>query len=160
MKTTTYLCLITSGLLFVLQSCSPIIYSATGANTPMFTQKGEFTVTASSSSSSGPDDLIAPLYYTGGSGFAGQAAYSISDKWAAIASFYSMKNSHEPGEDDWISKGSYAEFGGGRYGVSKNKKFAWEAFGGMGFGKNTNNQKSNQVDATHLKYLFSHPAVS
>jgi len=42
----------------IFGSCSPAIYSNVGQNTPMFTEKGEFSINAAYSGIAGPETLV------------------------------------------------------------------------------------------------------
>lgn len=128
----------------ILNGCSPVMYSTVGQNVPMFKEKGELTVNAAYAEVYGQD-------YTNGNGLGIQAAYAISDKWAAMGSYYNFDNLEDPGEDGWNTHGSYFEFGGGYYGAIS-KKFRYEVFGGLGYGSISNKKMAmDNVDVSFLK---------
>jgi hypothetical protein len=107
-------------------SCSPVIYSNVGHNTPMFTEKGEFAI----------NGFYAEAWATEGitetKGFSLQAAYAIDDHWAAMGSLYSLKKVEEADDTyNWEGNGTYWELGGGRYGKLGLDWLAYEVFGGV-----------------------------
>lgn len=140
----------------LLVSCSPVIYSNVGTNTPMFTEKGEVAINGSYASTTVSGDVF---YTTTTSGVGLQGAYAIDDHWAAIGSFYSLKNREEPNDDyNWIGKGTYWELGGGRYGTIGSKKlFAYEIFGGFGSASIKNEDYLNR--SNYLNINFSKPFI-
>lgn len=148
MKTTyqLYAILLTSGLFYA--SCSPVLYSTIGQNVPMFTAKGEASLQAGYGASFGID--------TDADGVALQAGYAVSDHVAFIGSYYSMKGKNEQGylgsaPSEWNSKGSYLEFGAGKYGTLKSNPFAWEVFAGMGTGTIKNEMVNDYINVKILK---------
>jgi hypothetical protein len=133
-------------LLFIAaisNGCSPVMYSTVGQNVPMFKEKDELTINAAYAVVYGED-------YTDGNGLGIQAAYAISNKWAAMASYYNLNNLENPEEDEWNSHGSYFELGGGYYGAIS-KKFRYEVFGGLGYGSISNKVAMDNVDVSFLK---------
>ena len=135
----------------VLSSCGPVLYSNVGQNVPMFTQKGEFAGAISYSAAFGQD-------LTDAAGVGLNAAYAISDKWAGLMSYYSMKNAENTKDEEWQGQGSYFEVGGGRFGTLENKKFAYEVFGGFGFAGIRNQNVPEKIDVKIFK-PFIQPSI-
>ncbi|WP_194778070.1 hypothetical protein [Pararhodonellum marinum] len=144
-------------VLSMFSACSPTIYSSVGHNSPMFTEKGEVVFNASHASVD-----VGPAISGGGDtgkGIALQAAYSISNKLAAIGSFYSMGNTGTRDKDEWSSQGNYGEIGFGLYGTGPSKKFGYEIYGGMGTGSIKNKLDNKEhMDLTFIK-PFVQPSV-
>jgi hypothetical protein len=135
-----------------LLSCSPVIYSNVGQNTPMFTEQGEFALNGSYAMAGSPDDLM-----TGSHGFSLQAAYAIDDHWAAIGSLYSIKNREAADETNyWDGNGTYWEIGGGRYGKLGMDWLAYEVFGGLGFASIKNDA---YLSPDYLNINFTKPFI-
>jgi hypothetical protein len=128
----------------IFSGCTPVLYSNVGQNVPMFTQKNE---------------IAGSVNYgiSGSEVFSIMGAYAVSDKWAAIASYYSISGMGS-GDYDWSSKGSYFEMGGGRYGTFSNATFAYEIFGGIGFSGVNNTRKDDVIKANYVK-PFIQPSV-
>jgi hypothetical protein len=134
-----------------LLSCSPLIYSNVGHNTPMFNEKGEFAINGSYAEAWNPDG------FTETQGIALQAAYAIDDQWAAIGSFYSLKNAVEADDTyNWEGNGTYWEIGGGRYGKLGMDWLAYEVFGGFGSASIKN---EDYLSPDYLNINFTKPFI-
>ncbi|MCU0388510.1 MAG: hypothetical protein MUE71_07885 [Chitinophagaceae bacterium] len=129
---------------FILQACNPVLYSNVGQNVPMLKSKGDFAGSLGYAISVGDNP-------TDGEGLSLQAAYAFSEKWGGILTFYTMSNMGAPEQDEWKSNGNYLELGGGRYGVLKNGKWAWEIYGGLGYYDINNKQEMNYCNVTIAK---------
>lgn len=134
-----------------LLSCSPVIYSNVGHNTPMFDEKGEFAFNGSYAEAWTLEET------TETKGFSLQAAYAIDDRWAAIGSFYSLKNAVEVDETyNWDGNGTYWEIGGGRYGKLGMDWLAYEVFGGFGSASIKN---EDYLSSDYLNINFTKPFI-
>ena len=102
---------------YLLVSCSTVLYTNVGQNTPLFHHKGETAISGS-------------LGFTERtSGFAVMAGHSLSDKAALIGSYYNMNL----GSGTAGGSINYVELGGGGYGYDEGNHMAWEVFGGLGY---------------------------
>jgi hypothetical protein len=136
-------------------SCSPVIYSTVGQNTPMFKEKGEFSINAGYSAAMSSDDL------TDIEGLSIQTAYAFDNRWAAIGSLYSLKNAVEADDTyNWKGNGTYWELGGGRYGKLGTDWWAYEVFAGLGSAsiKNEDHLSSDFLDINFTK-PFVQPSI-
>jgi hypothetical protein len=145
------LALIFSNMLFI--SCGPVLYSNVGQNVPLLQEKGEFSGQISLSESFGGWDA---------SGVGLQGGYAISEKVAAIGSFYSMKGDDINDDNEWRGNGAYFELGAGFFGGNPEKKFIYEAYAGVGAGSIKNVNLTNPGDFINVKYLkpFIQPTVA
>jgi hypothetical protein len=127
--------------LLCLSSCSPVLYSNVGQNIPLLQEQGEFSGQIAYATA-GPNDGV--------NGVSLQGAYSISNHWAVLTSFYSMGDNYKEG---WKGKGTYIELGGGYFTKMSTSKIVFEVFGGVGFGsiKNQDNSSSQFVDVSYSK---------
>ena len=113
-------------------------YTASPANNPIFTEKGDSKI-AGYYSSSGGDGL--DKSYAGGLDL--QGAYAISDHWAVTASYLDRKEkdlyvASYGGFDSSVVnyKRNFSELGGGYFTtLNKKKTIAFNLFGGFGKGK-------------------------
>lgn len=128
----------------LISGCGPVLYSNVGQNVPLLQEQGEFSGQISYSSSDA-------AWYANGIGI--QGAYAISDKVAAIGSFYSLKGNDPYADEEWEGNGSYFEFGAGMYGGKEEKMFLYEVFLGIGSGSIKNESLINQGEYINVKYL-------
>lgn len=127
-----------------LSCCGPVLYSNVGQNVPLLQEQGEFSGQIAYSSSDA-------AWYANGIGI--QGAYAITDKVAAIGSFYSMKGNDPYADEEWEGNGSYVEFGAGMFGGKPEQMFLYEAFLGVGSGSIKNESLINQGEYINVKYL-------
>lgn len=127
-------------------SCNPILYSNVGQNVPMFQNKDELVLNGGYVLTTGGD-------YSDADGVGVHAAYAVTDKLAAMGSFYSMSGIKDPDYDEWEGKGSYFEAGFGAYGATESKMFLYEVFGGIGTGSIQNTSLINPGDNMDVKFL-------
>lgn len=124
-------------LILTLNGCSPVPYANVGLNVPMLKQKGEVNLNASYGTTEDAE------------GFALQTAAAVDSSLSIIASLYIMKNL---AHTDWEGKGSYFEFGAGKFGnVSANGKFIYDAHLGLGFGSIRNESGNSSLDVKFIK---------
>lgn len=136
-----------------LYSCAPVLYSNVGQNVPLLKEKGDFSAQIAYSESDGDNE--------GGwlaRGIGIQGAYAVSEKIAAIGSFYSM-NGADDDDTDWNGKGSYFELGAGWYGGQPEKKFLYEVFLGLGSGSIKNSASNDYINVNYLK-PFVQPSLA
>ncbi len=106
-----------------ISSCSPIVYSTTGQNVPLFREKGEFTASAAYAMS---EDA---------SGVELQGAAALTNHFGVLASFYALSNSLREYEEGWGGKGNYTELAAGYFdALGPNRFFLYEIYGGVGLG--------------------------
>lgn len=132
----------------VISSCSPVLYSTTGQNVPLFREKGEVAFNVGYF---GIPDVVndVPYFYdTNVNGFAGQFAAAIDTSVAIISSFYTLKDS----DSDWEVKGSYFEAGAGIF--DHGQAFTGELFAGIGVGSLKNSYDAETIDANYLKFFI------
>lgn len=127
-----------------LAGCGPVMYSNTGHNIPLFKEEQTFSGQAAYTSSDGA---------YGSSGFGLQGAYSVSEKFALMSSFYTMKNPNSSSEYDWRVNGSFFELAGGYYKNSSNKKLVYEGYFGLGTGGIKNKSMDTPGDYVNTRYL-------
>lgn len=127
---------------FCLISCNTnyrYIYTASPANTPYFTKKGESKLTAdySSSSNTRPVNKYA-------AGIDLQTAYALSDHWALAAAYYNRREKdvfslieNGPFESSTVTyKRNLFDIGGGYFvSLNKRKTITFNFYGGMSLGK-------------------------
>ena len=130
-------------LLLGVASCSPVLYSTTVQNTPLFKSKGEASVNASYAES---DD---------GAGVGLMAATAVTDHFALITSYYHLS---QKANDTWKGKGSYFEFGGGYYSPIADTRFVYEVFVGAGWANIHNENNGETVDVKYFK-PFIQPSI-
>ncbi|MFZ6009617.1 MAG: hypothetical protein ACOYXT_04655 [Bacteroidota bacterium] len=127
-------------------ACAPVLYAPTGQNVPLFHEKGEANFSLGHSST---DDA---------EGINMMAATAVTSKLAIIGSFYALSESNSD-PDLWKGTGRFFELGAGRYGTfGKTQVFAYEIFGGLGYGSIKNNSSDSQIEATFLK-PFIQPSI-
>lgn len=139
----------------LFMACTPVLYSNVGQNVPLLKEKGDFSAQVAYSESDGGED---GGWLARGVGI--QGAYAISEKIAAIGSFYSLGGVDDD-DTDWSGKGSYFELGAGWYGGQPEKKFLYEVFLGLGSGS-IKNSASNANDYINVGYLkpFVQPSLA
>jgi hypothetical protein len=125
---------------FSLTSCSTYryIYTASPANNPVFTQKGESKISGYYSTSSGDNSNNSYAH-----GFDMQGAYAVANNWAITASYLNRKEKDIYGEAYNIFDNSLVnykrnlfEFGGGYFiPANKAKTITVNMYGGYGTGK-------------------------
>lgn len=128
------------------------IYTASPANNPVFTKKGESKIAGYYSSSSGSDNTI--MSYT--RGFDVQGAYAISDHLAITASYLNRreKDVYGTADNNFDSsvvnyKRNLAEFGGGYFiPINKRNTLTASVFGGYGTGKFSFTDNGLTIDST------------
>jgi hypothetical protein len=131
-------------------NCSPVPYANVGMNVPMIKNKGEVNLNGSYGIT---DDA---------EGIGLQAAAAVDSSWSIAASFYSMKSS--PG-DDWKGRGSYFDFGMGKFGSTQDGNFIYDGYLGVGFGSIKNEYQGSKLNVNFIKpYLqgslgYSHQIV-
>ncbi len=139
----------------MFMSCAPVLYSNVGQNVPLLKEKGDFSAQIALSESDGGEE--------GGwlgRGVGIQGAYAVSEKIAAMGSFYSM-GGVEDDETDWQGNGKYFELGAGLYGGQPEKKFLYEVFLGLGSGsiKNSASFANDYINVGYLK-PFIQPSLA
>jgi hypothetical protein len=117
---------------------------------PLFTEKGQVSAHVGFAQSNNTDE------FGEGDGFTIQAATSISGEWAILGGYYSLSG-EEP--DYWKGRGTYFEFGAGKFKYYEEKKLITELFVGFGRGSISNEGPDMQfVDANFFK-LFIQPSL-
>jgi hypothetical protein len=139
----------------LFMACAPVLYSNVGQNVPLLKEKGDFSAQVALAESDGGEE--------GGwlgRGVGIQGAYAVSEKIAAIGSFYSMAGVDDD-DTDWQGNGSYFELGAGLYGGQPEKKFLYEVFLGLGSGS-IKNSSVNANDYINVGYLkpFVQPSLA
>ena len=131
--------------------CGPVLYTNVGQNVPMFIEKDEFSFTGSyaAAGSNGMRE---------GTGLGLSAAYSFSDKWAGITSFYSINFGEDKDDPEFRKRGTYFELGGGRYGSFASGRVGWEVFGGLGFCGIRNEDGTERINVGFIK-PFVQPSI-
>ena len=134
------------------------IYTASPANNPYFTKKGESKLTADYSSSS---NIRAVNKYAAGIDL--QAAYALSDHWALASAYYNRREKdvfsfieNGPFESSVVRyKRNLFDIGGG-YFVSLNKRetITFNFYGGMSFGEFS--FTDNGIDSSGANYSRYH----
>lgn len=140
----------------LVSSCNPVMYSTVGQNVPMFTEKGEVALSAAYGLSSSDEDNA------DAKGLAIQAATSISESSAIMASYYHLKGTENQGypfsaPSEFSSSGNYLEAAFGKYGTFS-ESFAYEVFGGIGYGSITNDYQGTSIDVQMIK-PFLQPSI-
>jgi hypothetical protein len=128
-------------------SCSPVLYTTSGQNVPLFREKGEVAFNVGYF---GIPDVVSdvPYFYdTDIKGYAGQFAAAIDSSVAVMSSFYTLKAS-----DEWEVKGTYFDAGVGIF--NHGKEFTGEIFAGIGVGSMKNSYDFEKIDAKYLKFFI------
>ena len=145
---------IASVVVVSIQSCSPILYSATGQNVPLFKNKGEVAI--SGGLCWGKNDEGDAL---GGNI---QGAVAIDSTWAVMSSLYSMKGPVETfylgKQSPTTSNGNYVEAGLGKFKYWPRPKLTGEIFLGTGFGSIKNKIIDERLEAKFIK-PFVQPSI-
>lgn len=126
-----------------MYACGPVLYSNVGQNVPLLQEKGEFSGQIAYSETAGSWSASGVMF---------QGAYAVSDKVGIISSYYGMSDVDDP-DNEWDGSGSYFELGGGIYGGKPEKKFLYEAYGGIGFGSIRNKSLIVPHDYIDVHYL-------
>ncbi len=113
--------LIVASILFMMIGCTHYYYVPPAQNVPLFKEKNEVRITANIS-----EDV--------GTGVDIQAAYAMTDKFAIMTNFSSVKDE----SDDDYGKGNYFDLALGYY-KPFHKNLVFEIYGG--FGSSTQNHK-------------------
>lgn len=131
-----------------VSSCSPVLYSTTGQNVPLFRSKGEVMMNAGYFTIQ-DNDLSS--YYDPENGFNAQFAAAVDSSVAIMSSVYTLKTGSD---SDWKIKGSYFEAGVGVFKHNEVSKLTGELFAGIGLGSMKNSYDLENVDANYLKFFI------
>jgi hypothetical protein len=146
MKVNQIIMLSLAGITIGLSSCSPVLYSTTGQNVPLFRKKGEVVINAGFF---GIEDKDLSSYYDSENGFNAQFAAAIDSSVAIISSLYTLKAGSD---SEWEIKGSYFEAGVGIFKHGEVSKLTGEIFAGIGSMKNSYDLEN--IDANYLKFFI------
>ena len=125
------------GVILYLQACSPVPYANVGLNVPMLKEKGEVNLNAAFGTTEDAE------------GFALQAAAAVDSSLSLMASFYVLNNTTNT---DWDGRGSYVEFGLGKFGrVSRDRKIIYDAHLGLGYGGIKNESGIQSLNVNFIK---------
>jgi len=131
-----------------ISSCSPVLYSTTGQNVPLFRKKEEVAINAGYF---GIEDKDLSSYYDSEGGFNAQFAAAVDSSVAIISSLYTLKAGSD---SEWKIKGSYFEAGVGLFKHGEVSKLTGELFAGIGFGSMKNSYDFKNIDANYLKFFI------
>lgn len=151
-------------LITSLYSCTSrrYIYSASPANNPYFSKKGQSQLTAAYSSSGGDKDVSA-----GGSahGFDMQGAYSIADHWAITSEYFNRKEKdvynyysyNSPFDSSVVTYSrNIFDIGAGYFlPLDQRKDIVLNVYGSVGFGKFSFDDNGTMNSAAYTRYHSS-----
>lgn len=135
-----------------LTSCSPVLYSTTGQNVPLFHQKGEVALSYGISTAynfNAWDDMSL--------GVNAQAAVAVDSAVALIGGFYWLQE-----EDVWSGSGRYFDLGAGLFKYNPRGHFVGEIFMGAGLGSIKNSSETDEGKEyfnTRFYKLFLQPSL-
>jgi hypothetical protein len=130
--------------LLILAACSPVMYTPTAYQVPMFEQKGEAAITVGYH---GIDD-------GDGDGFNLQVAATVDNNIAITATLNYFQDVYrkDQSQNYWKSSGSYIEAGLGKYGfIADSPRIKYEIYGGVGYGRSNNQHNHDRIYAAYYK---------
>lgn len=147
-------------IIIALSSCDTYryIYTASPANSPYFTQKGESKLTGYYSSNPGGE--VNKFAH----GPDVQAAYAIGKHWALTSDYYNRRErdvfrfqSYGPFDSSVINyRRNLLGFGGGYFvALDKSKKITFNFYAGMAFGKFSINDKGLDNDSLNYSRYYT-----
>jgi|APTNR8051073442_1049403.scaffolds.fasta_scaffold00003_272 hypothetical protein len=140
--------MLSMAIAIAISSCSPVLYSTTGQNVPLFRKKGEVVLNAGYF---GIEDKDLSSYYDSENGFNAQFAAAIDSSVAIMSSLYTL---NAGSDSEWEIKGSYFEAGVGIFKHGEVSKLTGELFAGIGFGSMKNSYDFENIDANYLKFFI------
>lgn len=133
-----------------MASCHHVYYAPNTSNIPLFSDRNQVRING--------------LYSNGDvSSFKGgeaQVAASLTDKWAAMANFFSASNTDNTGSYDESGRGSYFEFAGGYFKtIDRQKKWVGEIYAGFGGGNVMNDYGLGDHSKVGITKFFLQPNI-
>lgn len=125
-------------------SCTPVMYTPTAYQAPLFEEKGEVAITAGYHGIEEGD----------GDGLNLQVATAVNNHLAVTATLNYFKDVYrnETSTDYWQSTGTYLEAGIGKFGfIADSPLFKYEVYGGLGYGRSNNRLNSDRISSAYLK---------